>query len=57
LRSGLYLLRSFGLEPGKEQIFVIYWPEDTTWDDNASSSISRNRETFMRFEELFRLIQ
>ncbi|KAJ7117678.1 hypothetical protein C8R44DRAFT_199862 [Mycena epipterygia] len=49
LRSGLYLLRSFGLEPGKEQIFVIYWPEDTTWDDNAISSISRNRETFMRY--------
>ncbi|KAF7356382.1 VWFA domain-containing protein [Mycena venus] len=49
LRSGLYLLRSFGSEPGKEQIFVIYWPEDTTWDDNAISSISRNRETFMRY--------
>ncbi|KAJ6581854.1 hypothetical protein B0H19DRAFT_1116733 [Mycena capillaripes] len=49
LRSGLYLLRSFGFEPSKEQIFLIYWPEDTTWDDNASSSISRNRETFMRY--------
>ncbi|KAJ7252459.1 hypothetical protein C8J57DRAFT_1519796 [Mycena rebaudengoi] len=49
LRSGLYLLRSSGLEPGKEQIFVIYWPEDTTWDDNAASSISRNRATFMRY--------
>ncbi|KAJ7504160.1 hypothetical protein B0H11DRAFT_1709774, partial [Mycena galericulata] len=49
LRSGLYLLRSFGLEPGKEQIFVIYWPEDTTWDDNANPTISRNRETFMRY--------
>ncbi|KAJ7491893.1 hypothetical protein FB451DRAFT_510870 [Mycena latifolia] len=49
LRSGLYLLRRFGLEAGKEQIFVIYWPEDTTWDDNAISSIARNRETFMRY--------
>ncbi|KAF8216790.1 hypothetical protein K438DRAFT_1797846 [Mycena galopus ATCC 62051] len=49
LRSGLYLLRTFGLESGKEQIFVIYWPEDTTWNDNANSSISRNRETFMRY--------
>ncbi|KAJ7656305.1 hypothetical protein DFH06DRAFT_991968, partial [Mycena polygramma] len=49
LRSGLYLLRSFGLEPGKEQVFVVYWPEDTTWDDNASPFVSRNRETFMRY--------
>ncbi|KAJ7696453.1 hypothetical protein B0H17DRAFT_399071 [Mycena rosella] len=49
LRSGLYLLRNFGLEPNKEQIFVIYWPEDTTWDDNAMPSIARNRETFMRY--------
>ncbi|KAJ7739823.1 hypothetical protein B0H16DRAFT_1567947 [Mycena metata] len=49
LRSGLYLLRSYATEPGEEQIFVIYWPEDTTWDDNAISSISRNRETFMRY--------
>ncbi|KAJ7809088.1 hypothetical protein B0H14DRAFT_2867919 [Mycena olivaceomarginata] len=49
LRSGLYLLRSSRSEPGNEQIFVIYWPEDTTWDDNANSTISRNRETFMRY--------
>ncbi|KAJ7016426.1 hypothetical protein C8F04DRAFT_981687 [Mycena alexandri] len=50
LSSGLYLLRSFGIAPGTEQIFVIYWPEDTTWDDNTTSStISRNRETFMRY--------
>ncbi|KAJ6484963.1 hypothetical protein DFH09DRAFT_1378006, partial [Mycena vulgaris] len=49
LSSGMYLLRTFGLESGKEQIFVIYWPEDTTWDDNVISSIARNRETFMRY--------
>ncbi|KAF7370371.1 VWFA domain-containing protein [Mycena sanguinolenta] len=49
LRSGLYFLRSSRLESNKEQIFVIYWPEDTTWNDNAMSSISRNRETFMRY--------
>ncbi|KAJ6620549.1 hypothetical protein B0H10DRAFT_1945867 [Mycena sp. CBHHK59/15] len=49
LRSGLYLLRTFSLEPDTEQIFIIYWPEDTTWDDNATSSISRNRATFMRY--------
>ncbi|KAJ7781844.1 hypothetical protein DFH07DRAFT_389440 [Mycena maculata] len=51
LRSGLYLLRTFRPTPraGKEQLFVIYWPEDTTWDDNANPAISRNRETFMRY--------
>ncbi|KAJ7087696.1 hypothetical protein C8R43DRAFT_1244821 [Mycena crocata] len=49
LRSGLYLLRTSGLVPGTEQIYVLYWPEDTTWNDNAISSISRNRETFMRY--------
>ncbi|KAJ6519102.1 hypothetical protein C8R45DRAFT_950246 [Mycena sanguinolenta] len=49
LQSGLYFLRSSPLESTKEQIFVIYWPEDTTWDDNATSSVSRNRETFMRY--------
>ncbi|KAK7025067.1 VWFA domain-containing protein [Favolaschia claudopus] len=49
LRSGLYLLRTFSAQSGKEQIFVIYWPEDTTWDDNALSSVARNRETFMRY--------
>ena len=31
-----------------ERYYVIYWPEDTTWDDSAASSVSRNRVTFMR---------
>ncbi len=34
---------------GDEDIMhVIYWPEDTTWDDNCVSSVSKNRVTFMR---------
>lgn len=49
LRSGLYLLRSFGSEPSREQVFVIYWPEDSTWDDTAITTVARNRETFMRY--------
>jgi hypothetical protein len=31
-----------------ERYYVIYWPEDTTWDDSAASSVCRNRVTFMR---------
>jgi len=48
LRSGLYLVRSF-VSPSEEQAYVVYWPEDTTWDDHAASSVQRNRVTFMRY--------
>lgn len=53
LRSGIYLL--IGPEPSISQvpsspiIYIIYWPEDETWDDNARSSVQKNRVTFMRF--------
>ncbi|KAI0692274.1 hypothetical protein BC835DRAFT_1277959 [Cytidiella melzeri] len=45
LRSGLYLIR----DSAANVVYVLYWPQDTTWDDNAISSVSRNRETFMRY--------
>ncbi|KIJ09825.1 hypothetical protein PAXINDRAFT_102165 [Paxillus involutus ATCC 200175] len=48
LRSGLYILRHLR-RPGDEELFVIYWPEDTTWDDSASSNVCQNRATFMRY--------
>ncbi|KAH9171595.1 hypothetical protein EDB89DRAFT_1906874 [Lactarius sanguifluus] len=48
LRSGLYIVRSF-LSTSEEQAYVVYWPEDTTWDDRAASHIQRNRITFMRY--------
>ncbi|KAF9220065.1 hypothetical protein BS17DRAFT_739840 [Gyrodon lividus] len=48
LRSGLYVLRHLR-RPGDEELFVIFWPEDTTWDDSASRSVCRNRVTFMRY--------
>ncbi|KIK81380.1 hypothetical protein PAXRUDRAFT_156232 [Paxillus rubicundulus Ve08.2h10] len=48
LRSGLYVLRHLQ-RPGDEELFVIYWPEDTTWDDSAPSNVCRNRVTFMRY--------
>ena len=48
LRSGLYVVRSF-VSAAEEQAFVLYWPEDTTWNDQAVSSVQRNRVTFMRY--------
>ncbi|KAG2116832.1 hypothetical protein DEU56DRAFT_984881 [Suillus clintonianus] len=49
LRSGLYVVRTNGEAPSGEQLFIIYWPEDATWDDSAPSSVKRNRVTFMRY--------
>ncbi|KAF9233644.1 hypothetical protein BU15DRAFT_90252 [Melanogaster broomeanus] len=49
LRSGLYIVRSSSESRSEEQVFVIYWPEETTWDDTAASSVRRNRVTFMRY--------
>ncbi|KAI9462918.1 hypothetical protein BJY52DRAFT_1221931 [Lactarius psammicola] len=48
LRSGLYIIRTFTSTEG-EQTYVLYWPEDTTWDDNAVSTVQRSRVTFMRY--------
>lgn len=48
LSPGLYALTlESGL--GAQKLFVIFWPEDTTWDDDAVSTVRRNRITFMRF--------
>ena len=44
LRSGLYLMRG----TAQEITYAIYWPQDTTWDDDAISAVARNRVTFMR---------
>jgi len=49
LRSGLYVVRSF-MTSVEEQAYILYWPEDTTWDDQAASTVQRNRVTFMRYE-------
>jgi len=47
LRSGLYIVRP--AFDNQELIYVIYWPEKDTWDDNADDSVRRNRVTFMRY--------
>ena len=49
LRSGLYVVRSF-VSTAEEQAYVLYWPEDTTWNDQAFSTVQRNRVTFMRYD-------
>jgi hypothetical protein len=48
LRSGLYVVRTF-TSTIKEQVYVLYWPGDTTWDDNAVSTVELIRVTFMRY--------
>ncbi|KAH7884451.1 hypothetical protein F5I97DRAFT_1937890 [Phlebopus sp. FC_14] len=48
LRSGLYILTPE--QSGRiEQAFVLYWPEQETWNDSATPSVRRNRVTFMRY--------
>ncbi|KAG8984734.1 hypothetical protein FRB94_013305 [Tulasnella sp. JGI-2019a] len=54
LRSGIYLFLPPGgmidLDCGfTSTVYVIYWPEDTTWDDTASGGVKKNRVTFMRY--------
>ncbi|KAF8548147.1 hypothetical protein OG21DRAFT_1607071, partial [Imleria badia] len=49
LRSGLYIITIPEQTGEAHQIFVLYWPEQTTWDDFATSSVRRNRIMFMRY--------
>jgi hypothetical protein len=46
LSSGLYVVASGQVDPTHH--YVIYWPEESTWDDSAASSVFRNRVMFMR---------
>lgn len=49
LSSGLYALAAGRVDPNQERYYVIYWPEDSTWDDSAAASVCWNRVTFMRW--------
>ena len=49
LRSGIYFVRPQSPLGDDPRIFVVYWPEETTWDDDAVSSVKQNRVTFMRY--------
>jgi hypothetical protein len=48
LRPGLYALT---LQAGFDvhRLLIIFWPEDTTWDDDAVLTVRRNRITFMTY--------
>lgn len=46
LRPGLYLVNPVEDDTGRT--YIVFWPEDGTWNDGAISSVSRNRVTFMR---------
>ena len=48
LTSGLYVVTALTPDAVDERHYVIYWPEDSTWKDSATSSVRRNRVTFMR---------
>ncbi|KAH8986023.1 hypothetical protein EDB92DRAFT_1949474 [Lactarius akahatsu] len=48
LRSWLYIIRTFS-STAEERTYVLYWPEDTTWDDDAISTVQCNRAMFMRY--------
>jgi hypothetical protein len=54
LRSGLYVVRSF-VSTAEERAYILYWPEDTTWNDQAVSTVQRNRVTFMRYDNSLRV--
>ncbi|KAI5994325.1 hypothetical protein EDD15DRAFT_788468 [Pisolithus albus] len=62
LRPGLYILHTTTAElDGSEQLYVIYWPEQNTWDDSAPSQVRRNRVAFMRYltrmcDQIFALV-
>jgi hypothetical protein len=47
-------VRSF-VSTAEEQSYVLYWPEDTTWNDQAVSTVQRNRVTFMRYDYSLRV--
>ncbi|KAF8267054.1 hypothetical protein EI94DRAFT_1830340 [Lactarius quietus] len=49
LSSGLYIVTATEANPADERHYVIYWPEVSTWNDSAASSVRRNRVIFMRY--------
>ncbi|KAG8901723.1 hypothetical protein FRC00_005050 [Tulasnella sp. 408] len=52
LRSGIYVLSPPATDDSLTEPlvrYVIYWPEETTWNDDATGSVRKNRVTFMRY--------
>lgn len=48
LRPGLYGLVVEAEATSDRSVYIIFWPEEKTWDDDASSTVCKNRTTFMR---------
>ncbi|KAG9077767.1 hypothetical protein FS749_010308 [Ceratobasidium sp. UAMH 11750] len=52
LGSGLYLAlapQNAAQDPDTHAAYIVYWPEPTTWRDDAVSSVRHNRVMFMRY--------
>ncbi|KAF8508104.1 hypothetical protein BU17DRAFT_100044 [Hysterangium stoloniferum] len=49
LASGIYIFEAPACLKSAPKFYVVYWPEDITWNDNAPSGIVKNRVTFMRY--------
>jgi len=51
LRSGLYLLHDAqtSVPDNGHRVYVIFWPEDTTWSNHPTSAAKKNRVAFMRY--------
>ncbi|KAF8306094.1 hypothetical protein DL93DRAFT_2232719 [Clavulina sp. PMI_390] len=50
LKTGVYFLPDMaGPKSKHREGYIVYWPEYTTWDDGATSTVKRNRVTFMRY--------
>ncbi|KAH8993666.1 hypothetical protein EDB83DRAFT_2325213 [Lactarius deliciosus] len=49
LSSGLYIVMATDANPTDERHYIIYWPEDSSWNDSAPPPVCRNRVTFMRY--------
>lgn len=48
LSSGLYALVVGKVDRNEQRHYIIYWPEDSTWNDSTTSPVCQNRVTFMR---------
>ncbi|KAL5639589.1 hypothetical protein ACGC1H_006265 [Rhizoctonia solani] len=52
LHSGLYMVlppKHGADKNSSHDVFLVYWPEETTWHDDAEPTVQRNRVTFMRY--------
>ncbi|KAG8834734.1 hypothetical protein FRC17_007458 [Serendipita sp. 399] len=47
MRPGLYLVDARNVD--RSLFYVVFWPEETTWDQNALYSVVQNRVTIMRY--------